>query len=188
MGGCLVLMALALGERRFSASIQTAPMLGIKPQRNPFLRAGVWVMAHGGFANGYALGAEEDPYLATFEKDRLTHDQARYELTRKLITEHPDLALGGVTWGWVESAFEAISWLRRAPEVTRIEIPVTILSAAHEGLVDNEGQQKIASRLPHGRIVEIPGAFHEIMMETDDIRAVFWREFEALAASIARPA
>jgi len=35
--------------------------------------------------------------------------------------------------------------------------------------------------------VEIPGAFHEIMMETDDIRAVFWREFDALAASIPPP-
>jgi lysophospholipase len=188
MGGCLVMLVLARGERRLSASIQTAPMLGIKPQRNPFLRAAVWTMAHAGFANRYALGAEDDPYLATFETDRLTHDETRYERTRKLIVEHPDLALGGVTWGWVESAFEAISWLRRAPEVARIEIPVTILSAAHEGLVDNEGQQKIASRLPHCRIVGIPGAFHEILMETDDIRAVFWREFEALTASISRPA
>jgi lysophospholipase len=144
-------------------------------------------MAHGGFANRYALGAEEDPYTATFEKDRLTHDRVRYARTQKLILEHPDLALGGVTWGWVESAFEAISWLRRAPEVTRIEIPVTMLSAAHEGMVDNDGQKLIAGRLPHCRFVEVPGAFHEIMMETDDIRAVFWREFDALAAPIQRP-
>jgi len=184
MGGCLVLLALARGEGRFSASIQTAPMLGIAPQRNPFLRAAVWAMAHGGFANRYALGAEEDPYTATFEKDRLTHDRVRYERTQKLILEHPDLALGGVTWGWVESAFEAISWLRRAPEVTRIELPVTMLSAAQEGMVDNDGQRLIAGRLLRCRFVEIPGAFHEIMMETDDIRAVFWREFDALVRSI----
>jgi lysophospholipase len=188
MGGCLVLLALARGERRFSASIQTAPMLGITPQRNPLLRAAVWAMAHVGFANRYALGAQGDPYAATFEKDRLTHDRGRYERAHKLIVEHPDLALGGVTWGWVESAFEAISWLRRAPEVTRIAVPITMLSAGQEGLVDNDGQRLIAGRLPHCRLVEIPGAFHEIMMETDDIRAVFWREFDALAASISPPA
>jgi lysophospholipase len=184
MGGCLVLLALARGERRFSASLQTAPMLGITVQRNPFLRMAVWAMAHGGFANRYALGAADDPYAAAFETDRLTHDPVRYARTQKLILEHPDLALGGVTWGWVESAFEAIGWLRRAPEVTRVAIPITMLSAALEGLVDNDGQRFIAGRLPHCRLVEIPDAFHEIMMETDDIRAVFWREFEALVRSI----
>jgi lysophospholipase len=185
MGGCLTLTAMARGERRFSASIQTAPMLGIKPQRQPVLRAAVWLMAHIGFANGYALGAEHDPYAATFEADRLTHDLARYERTQKLVLENRDLALGGVTWGWAESAFEAVAWLQRAPEVTEVTIPVTLISAGVENLVDNEGQTRVAERLPRCRLVKIPNAFHEILMETDDIRAIFWREFDALAASIA---
>jgi lysophospholipase len=184
MGGCLTLTAMARGERRFSASIQTAPMLGIKPQRQPFLRAAVWLMAHLGFANGYALGAEQDPYAETFETDRLTHDAARYERTQKLVLEHRDLALGGVTWGWVESAFEAVSWLQRAPEVTQIAIPVTLVCAGEENLVDTHGQKVVADRIPHCRFVQIPQAFHEILMETDDVRAIFWREFDALAATI----
>ncbi len=187
MGGCLVLTALARGERRFTASMQTAPMLGIKPQANPILRGIVWLMDHLGFSNRYALGSEPDPFKATYESDRLTHDRSRYERTHALIVKHPELALGGVTWGWVESAFEAISWLNRAPEVARVDLPIVMLSSGQENLVDNEGQKRIAARLPNCRLVEIPEAFHEIMMETDDIRAIFWREFDALVAKVISP-
>ncbi|MBW8859316.1 MAG: alpha/beta hydrolase, partial [Caulobacter sp.] len=33
-------------------------------------------------------------------------------------------------------------------------------------------------RIPQGRYVEIPDAFHEILIETDDRRAVFWKAFD----------
>jgi lysophospholipase len=184
MGGCLSMLAMARGERRFSASIQSAPMLGLKPQRTLYIRVASWLMDHLGAANLYVLGGEVDPYAASFEADRLTHDRARYERTQALINEHRDLALGGVTWGWLESAFEAISWLQRTPALTQLSIPVTIVGAGLDTLIDNEGQKLIAGRLPKGRYVEIPESFHEILMETDDIRAVFWREFDALVASI----
>jgi lysophospholipase len=32
--------------------------------------------------------------------------------------------------------------------------------------------------------VEAPGAFHEILMETDERRAVFWRAFDDLARRV----
>jgi lysophospholipase len=184
MGGCLTMLALAQGERRFSAAIQSAPMLGLKPQRQTALRVAVWLMDHFGAANLYALGGRGDPYTATFETDRLTHDRARYDRTQALICEHRDLALGGVTWGWVESAFEALSWLHRTRRLAEVSIPVTLIGAGQDNLVDNEGQKLVADHLPHSRYLEIPEAFHEILMETDDIRAVFWREFDALAGSI----
>jgi lysophospholipase len=184
MGGCLTLMAMARGERRFAAAIQSAPMLGLKPQRRLDARAAVWLMAHLGAANGYAMGARSDPYTVTFEEDRLTHDRARYDRTRALILTHRDLALGGVTWGWAESAFEAIDWLRRTPALAEIPIPITMIGAGQDNLIDNAGQRQVAARLPNGRYLEIPEAFHEILMETDDIRAIFWREFDALAKSV----
>jgi len=188
MGGCLVLEALARGERRFSGAVMTAPMLGLKPQRNPALRAVVWLMTAIGFGGRYALGAAgDDPYTATFETDRLTHDRARWERTHAFVLEHRDLALGGVTWGWVESAFRAMSWLRTAPGVADVNIPITMIGAEHENLVDNAGQAAIAARLPDCRYLVAAGAFHEIMMETDDIREVFWRAFDDLAARVISP-
>ncbi len=184
MGGCLTMLALARGEQRFSAAIQSAPMLGLKPQRQLHLRAAVWLMAHLGAANAYALGGPGDPFTSTFEADRLTHDRARFDRTHALILEHRDLALGGVTWGWVDSAFEAIAWLHRTRRLAQVAIPVTLIGAGLDNLVDNHGQKLVADHLPHSRYLEIPEAFHEILMETDDIRALFWREFDALATSI----
>jgi lysophospholipase len=187
MGGCLTMLALARGERRFSAAIQTSPMLGLKPQRQIHLRAAAWLMAHLGAANAYAMGAQDDPYSATFETDRLTHDRERYDRTRALILEHRDLALGGLTWGWAESAFEALSWLHRTPTLAQVSIPITLIGAGLDNLVDNAGQKLVADRLPRRRYLEIPQAFHEILMETDDIRLIFWREFDALAGLVTSP-
>ena len=71
--------------------------------------------------------------------------------------------------------------------MAKIEIPITVVAAGDDLLVDNAGVRTVTARLPRGRYVEIPGAYHEILMETDPIRAVFWQEFDALAAPL-RPA
>jgi lysophospholipase len=42
----------------------------------------------------------------------------------------------------------------------------------------------VARALPNGRLVEVPGAHHEILQETDDIRGVFWEAFDALVSSL----
>jgi len=65
---------------------------------------------------------------------------------------------------------------------------MTIVGAGQEKLVDNAGQKLVAGRIPGCRYLEIPEAFHEILMETDAVRAVFWRAFDDLAARVAPPA
>ncbi|MDB5452276.1 MAG: alpha/beta hydrolase, partial [Caulobacteraceae bacterium] len=42
----------------------------------------------------------------------------------------------------------------------------------------------IARRIPHGRYVEAQGSYHEILMESDAIRALWWREFDALTSTV----
>jgi lysophospholipase len=186
MGGCLVMLALARGEQRFDGAILSAPMLGIQTGANPYwlARALAWAASALGGGGGYVLGQVTDPFTATFEGDRMTHDPARHERSRAQILASRDLALGNVTWGWAKSAFTAVDWLRTAKAVTQVAIPVTVVAAGEDTLVDNAALKAVAARLPHGRFVEIPGAYHEILMETDDIRAVFWKEFDLLAATI----
>ena len=185
MGGCLTLTALARGEARFSAAILSAPMLGLKTGGRPAWQArlAARLMTLLGRGGDYALGGASDPYATTFEQDRLTHDRVRYERTRAQILGDRELALGHVTWGWLDSAFAAVDWLHRAPQVSRIAIPVTVVAAQEDTLVANADLKQVAMRIPRGRYVEILGAYHELLMETDDIRAQFWREFDALAAS-----
>ena len=82
-------------------------------------------------------------------------------------------------------AFAAIEELRRGDGPAKVTIPVTVIAAGEDRLVDNRVLRRVTGRFPRGEYIEIAGAYHEILQETDDLRAVFWREFDALAAVIA---
>ncbi|MFI4933895.1 MAG: alpha/beta fold hydrolase [Caulobacterales bacterium] len=187
MGGCLTALVLAHGERRFAAAALSAPMLGLltPPFPLPLAKALTWLATALGASGGYTPGRQVSPVAVTFADNILTHDQARYERNQAQIVQCPDLMLGGPTWGWLAFAFAAIDELQRGAGAARIEIPVLVVAAGADRLVDIEGERLVASRMPKGRLVEAPGAFHEILQETDDVRALFWREFDALADAAA---
>lgn len=189
MGGCLSLLALAKGQaRNFAGAVLSAPMLGLTTRPMPrfvvdlLLGRRVRIRRLGDY-----VSAAGDPFENDFAKNRVTHDAARYARNCALVAAHPDLALGSVTWGWLDFAFKATAWLQTPANLKGVTIPVTICQAAEEKLIDNRGQDIVVSALPIGRLVRIEGAFHEILQETDDRRAVFWREFDALADRIAAP-
>jgi lysophospholipase len=185
MGGCLTAVALAQGERRIDGALLTAPMLGLLAQRSWPARALARLMAKAGAAESYALGGPADPFSATFEKDRLTHDRARYDRTRSMLLADRDLALGSVTWGWVQSAFSTLERLHASPSpAEKIAARVTILGAGQDVLIDNVRQKQVADAIGGCRYRLVEGAFHELLMEIDAIRAVVWEEFDALAAKL----
>jgi lysophospholipase len=62
---------------------------------------------------------------------------------------------------------------------------VSIVAAGDERVVDNAATERVAGRLRNGRLTVIPGAYHELMQETDEIQAQFWRAFDALGDRIA---
>ncbi len=184
MGGCLTLLALASGQTGFSAAILSAPMLGLATGPIPI------GLARTLSAVLTTVGLSGSPVFRSragelFETNILTHDRARWERYAALIAAWPDLALGDPTWGWLDFAFSAIGALQSGPGVPRITLPVTVVMAGEERLVDNAGARRVAARLPNGRLVEIPGAYHEILQETDPVRAAFWREFDDLADRVA---
>lgn len=183
MGGCLTLLALARGERRFSAAILSAPMLGVRtgPVPRPLAR----LLARGLTLAGQGGGAVPGPSAAVtpFETNIVTHDRSRYARAEGLIAACPDLALGPPTWGWLDFAFAATGELSRGPGVAKLTLPVTVIAAGDDVLVDNTALEQVTARLPAGRFLEIPGAFHEILQETDQVQAVFWAEFDALAGA-----
>ncbi len=187
MGGCLTTLVLAHGETRFSAAVLSAPMLGLNTGGRPARAARVlaWIMARCGLAGHYVLGDKGDPFTQAFPGDALTHDAARYARHQAQIRANRDLALGGITWGWTEFAFSACAWLRRSKGVEAIAIPVTIVGAGDDSRVLTADEKAIAARIPKGRYIEIGGAFHEILIETDDIRAQFWAAFDETVDGVA---
>ena len=184
MGGCLTALVLARGERRFVGAALSAPMLGLHTAPIPPVAARLLArtisLVGGAGASGPGGGV-----AASFESNVLTHDPPRYARNVGQVAAYPDLALGSPTWGWLAFAFDAIAELQSGPGVTKVEIPVTVVAAGEDRIIDNAGSRRVTSRLPKGRYVEAPGAFHEVLQETDEIRSVFWRAFDALAGRVA---
>ncbi len=187
MGGCLTLLALASGERRFSSAVLSAPMLGLQFGKFSILSAAALMRFNLmlGRANRYVMGQTGNPFEEAFDDNVLTHDRRRFARYRAQIRANPDLALGGPTWSWLEFAFRATALLSNPERLRDVTIPVEIVSAAEDRLVDNSAQAAAARNLPQGRLITVPGAYHEILMETDDMRNIFLRVFDALTGKTA---
>jgi lysophospholipase len=191
MGGCLTLLAMAHGERRFSGAVLSAPMLGVTTGKlgpgRARLATGLQLML--GRASRYLPGQARRGFEDAFEGNVLTHDRARFERTQELYAAEPELALGAPTWGWLDFAFRAAAYLSRPERLREITAPVIIVSAEDDRLVDNKAQAAAARHLPQGKLIAVPGAYHEILMETDPMRNIFMRAFDALTGrSAPKPA
>ena len=186
MGGGLTALALAEGERRFAGAALSAPMLGVRTGARPPAQVRLVAKLMRLAGRGGALPLPPvDPARETFETNVLTHDRARWERARGQVAAEARLGLGGPTWGWLSFALELSARLKRTGSAEAIAVPVTILTAGEEKLVDNAATRAFAARLPHGRLEEVAGAYHELLMETDTLAAPFWIAFDSLADEVA---
>ena len=187
MGGGLTLLAVTEdGHHDFSAVMLSAPMTGIRIDgfHPTFAALTVGLLNRIGLAGAYALGPQ-DPFSEAFEDNGLTHDAPRWSLHRRQIEAERSLALGGVTWGWVAFALGLSARLKASRSLDTLPIPLSVVAAGEERLVCNLTTQSLTRRAPKGRYMEVPGAFHEVLMETDAHRAQVWAEFDRLAAEVA---
>jgi lysophospholipase len=186
MGGCLTLLAMAHGEDRFAGALLSAPMLGIKtPFALGLSRALTSLNVMVGRARSYTLGGAGKPYDDAFEGNVLTHDRARFARSVGLLAQEPRLALGAPTWGWVDFALSATAFLAKPDALRGVTAPVVILSAEEDALIDGAAQAAAARHLPQGKLIVVPGAYHEILMETDSMRDFFKKAFDALTGRVA---
>jgi len=183
MGGGLTLLALTEGEDRFSAAILSAPMVGIlTPGVSPWVVRLLSVVSEAiGLGGRYTFDKRRPIFGMPFEGNILTHDPQRFDRLQAIFRAVPELRLGDPTWGWVAFATSAIARLSRPGGVERISIPLCIVTAGEDRICNSQAAARLAARAPKGRHVDVPGAYHEIFLETDARRQVFWRAFDDLA-------
>lgn len=185
MGAALNALSLEAGERRFSAAFFCAPMMGLMATRRLPLAAAQLIagaMVRAGRGADHVGKDGFDPMLGPFERNILTHDAGRYERYRAQLAACPDLAIGAPTWGWLAFAFDCARRLARPEAARAATLPMTIVTAGDDRLVLNAAALRYAKAAPDARPVEIAGAYHEVLMETDARRALAWRAFDELAA------
>jgi lysophospholipase len=186
MGGHTILRYLAEHPAQTIAqgAVLCAPMTGL---RHALLIRAALLTARKGTerAHDYALGAGPFAEIRRFFSDNLvTSDPRRYAFTEWWFQADPRLKLGGVTYQWLRAGFESIVLLQQPGMLERIAVPVLLLSAGDDKLVDPASHPPIVRRLRQGRLAFYEEAQHEIMMEADPIRARFWDDFDAFAATV----
>ena len=92
--------------------------------------------------------------------------------------------MGGPTWGWLAFALDAGERALKPKALKSVKIPVAIVQAGEDDRVWKQTNKWAARRLSRGRYVEVTGAKHEVIMETDALRGVFLEEFDAMAAYV----
>jgi len=185
MGGHILLRALHRSPHAFSAAVMTAPMLRTATRGHSrwLVRAMASAHTRAGLGKAWVWGMQErDPLHIPFDDNLVTSDRERFARNRALVAETPEIRLAGPTWRWLEAAYRSMAQMEAPGFADAITTPCLVFGAGRDRIVETEAIRDFARRLPHGRYVEIPEAEHEIMMETDSIRARFWRAFDDFVA------
>jgi len=181
MGGHIALRYLHDHPDVFQSAVLVSPMFDIlSPSSvNKTVRWMTWFAVHAGLGGRYAVGTHR--YRApeeNFHGNRLTSDPRRFQVARQAISENPDLAVGGVTYGWLSATFRSIDLLHASGFLESVATPSHILCAEQDRIVSVEAQYEICRRMKNCQLTVIPGARHEILMERDPIRNAFWEVFD----------
>jgi lysophospholipase len=97
----------------------------------------------------------------------------------------PELAIEAPTVGWLKAALEAIHRVNSEKFAPRIRVPVLMLAASDDQIVDSKATEGLAIRLRAGSQIVLRGARHEILQERDPIREQFWAAFDAFVPGVA---
>lgn len=186
MGGAIAMLWLARRPAHVAGAVMSAPMFGLHPKlAPPAVGAAASLMVRLGLGARVLPSAARKVAREPFEGNVLTHSPERHDAWQRWLDRDPSLGVAGATWGWLEQAFSAAKRLSDPKLLQRIETPVVVVSAAEEALVDNRAHTRAAALLPRITHHTIEGARHELLLETDEVRAQFWRFFDELANRLA---
>ncbi len=184
MGGHIALRYLSERDHPISRAIFSAPMVDIRFAgiAEAIAKALINAANRFGFSESYAIGQGNYGPLRRTKAAMLllTSDPDRFEDTHYQIDNDPDLALGGQTYGWLGAALSSIDTLNAPGHAERIDIPIAIVQAGADRLIDNARQKAYVERLPRCDFHVIDGARHELLKENDRIRGQFWSIFDEL--------
>jgi lysophospholipase len=185
MGAHIMMRLLAEnGSGLLAAGVLCSPMTALK--REAMLRSVLMLMPEiPTIDERYLFGTGPFVLLAReFNANFVTHDERRYRFTDQWFEADPRLALGGPTLGWGRQAVRSMTAAVAPGYLERIDLPLVLISAGQDPLIESATHDAAAARLRHGEHFTIAGAKHEVMMETDDLRALFWEAFDGLANGV----
>ena len=91
-----------------------------------------------------------------------THSEKRYELYQAFYQRNRAAAVGGVTWPWLASVLSA--------KPVASPCPSLFIIPGDDQVVRSDLTRRFATSCPAASVMEIPGAYHDILNEADSYR------------------
>lgn len=189
MGGAIALNAAYESWLPFRRLVTMTPMIGLsllKRTASAALLARVLRLLGLGkmFVPG---GGETSISTMPFKGNRLTTDPVRYARNADAATAIGPGAIGAPTVAWIDSALRFMKCFTAPNYALKIRLPTLIVAAGDDPICSTPATERFAARLKAGHAIVIPGARHEILMERDDIRDLFWAAFDAFIPGTSDP-
>lgn len=174
LGGHLVLRWLAEDHLAVAGAFLTSPMMALSGMPAHLAAHGVsWFNARlFGQSHAYAplqhdFGAED----CVFDGNVLTQDADRFRIIEDYFTAHPDLTVGGVTWGWLLAALKSMQSSHTLHYLGRIAVPVLALIGSEDKVTPAKDIAPYINLVPRVRTHIVDGSRHDILNESEPIRA-----------------
>lgn len=180
MGANIGMRYLSEHNDMFECAAFTAPMIGIKafkyiPQTFAYGLASLLALPMG---QSYIPGGRD--WGERLEHVRLSSDPIRKEIQKRWKAENSDLRCGDVTFGWVMRAQQSCRKVQSRDVLRSIHTPCFFGLPECEDLVDNSKALKAILKIEKAEHKIYPGAYHEILMEKNEIRDDFLQSFFTL--------
>ncbi|WJG10029.1 alpha/beta fold hydrolase [Aliiglaciecola sp. LCG003] len=189
MGGAIATQYILTYPNDFQKCVLSAPMFGIKPAL-PAWFANILLNTHLIFNQWfsptpwYFIG-QSDYQNLPFEQNVLTSSRARYKVFRDQYEQQSQCKLGGVTAKWLLEAYRCMAYIYQ--HAADIKIPILVLQAGNDKVVDNNQQNKFLLRMRSAKVQIIENGKHELFMEQELIRDKCLRETLNFLAPIKKP-
>ncbi|MEC6899193.1 alpha/beta fold hydrolase [Photobacterium piscicola] len=172
MGGAISSLLLARHPKLIDRAVLSAPMHGIhlKPSlrffAEPLARFNDYIHRQPTYAPG-----QRAYYPKPFANNPLTHSETRFQWSKSLYQQQPQLRLGGASNRWVWQSMVATRHC--IAEAKNIITPTLILQGSADHIVDNQAHYHFSQHTPnYNQIVTIADARHELLFEKDQYRNI----------------
>ncbi|MCB1476209.1 MAG: alpha/beta hydrolase [Rhodobiaceae bacterium] len=179
MGGAVMLSLATRAGCWFDRIVLSAPMIRIHGHHG-LMTAAAEVLNFVGLS-GIRVpgGGRKATVLGPFAGNPLTSDPVRYERMTAVIEAAPQLGIGAPSVGWFHAACRVAARLNDSSFPYKIRTPILIVAAGSDRVVSTPAIERFALHMRNGRHLLIPGARHELLMERDNMRELFWAAFDS---------
>jgi len=180
-GALISLLAAPKLSNQIKRMVLAAPFLGLgkQPISAPLVKILAGTLCMFGLGEIYMSGGPNPGDRQKFEDSIHTSDPARFERNRQLVTDFPELTIGGPTAAWVYASCRTMEDVSDIEFCNQIGIPSLLVCAGNDQVVSNRSIEALARKLRSGKCLTIDGAKHELLQEKDVFREQLLSAFDS---------